>query len=926
MISLPSKYTVGFAAKSPATYFIDITVLNGGVTQHLYITNQPAATFVYGGVSQSASGSVQSSYLGALINSSGQEQEVKGIGEIDFTIDNTQTGALAALNTLSLIFLNQGSFVRSHSYDYENQPVKVFKSFGTGAFNVDGVSGSADMVPIFQGVMTQAYTYDPTQFQIDCVDRRQADAKNMPGYFITSTTCPHADQNALTKFIPFLIGDFQTPNLATINTSPTAISGSWGTVGVPPPLYPFVFGLLSAAPTIIVDIYKGQSLVSDSQWATSGNIYITTDSSLWVAVVSQGISGSGSQYTSSSGAVGTLVPINQMESLTAVPAYGELYVRISDQGYHPDILDPYVGGPGRTIRMWEDGNWPSPSTSYITDIGNAVDSDINTYVQCGNYGSQSGEGALIGPRDILQVQLPSFTPPGSLITRNDLAYTYGANIDFFVGGVFEMDNAVGGTSGDFKMTIMDATAPQTLYKDYYFNMSASSSGVPFQQEWAVDMYQIASSGPGNANYLYPTWDLVKTLRFGFGIRAEGGDGTKHVLVHHLYLRARTRFENTGIIKTAVYIPSSYVPTAFERTWLGGSKVPLAFPSNYPYMAGNRWEVRGQGISNLFVGAKGPNFTSDMVSSSAPNPVRATGHTTADLIVDPASAVEYILRYKLNVPTSGIDTVSFDLLNNTTNGLRKDWAIAASMTDRKSAYDYIAQLCQECHMSMFVTAAGKYRLVAHDTVASVAYNIGASDIYFDGFPQISCSATTNDAIYNDITVNYGFDYTRSQNARSLYVSDINASGTLVSNLASDTGALRDTSYSGWLGDSIARYGAIRQTKLDCMYIQDSVTAEKSLKKLADWLAFKRLLVTMKLVPNVNIVALEQGDIVKITSDYLTPLFSNSAQFMIVGVTVPGVGTTTDPYITINCIELPSANTGTPILTNRFMSSDDLVHGT
>ena len=126
MITLPSKYVSGSAAKDPATYFIDLTVRNAGTTQHIYVTNQPSATFTYGGVALSAPGSVQSSYLGALINNSGQEQEVKGIGEIDFTIDNTQGGSLAALNTLSLIFLNQGSFARSHSYDFENQPVRVF--------------------------------------------------------------------------------------------------------------------------------------------------------------------------------------------------------------------------------------------------------------------------------------------------------------------------------------------------------------------------------------------------------------------------------------------------------------------------------------------------------------------------------------------------------------------------------------------------------------------------------------------------------------------------------------------------------------------------------------------------------------------------------------------------------------------------------
>ena len=895
MISLPSKYTAGFAAKAPVTYFIDIVVLNGAVTQHLYITNQPAAEFTYNSVPLSASGSVQSSYLGAVINSSGQEEAINGIGEIDFAIDNTGGGTMSSANTLSLLFLNQGDFVHSHSYDFENQSVVVYKSFGTGSFTVE-----TDMVPIFRGVITQAYTYDPTRFQIDCVDRRQIDQGFGPRYLISNTTCPHADQNAFGKFIPTLFGDFTTVNNTLVMYDHTDRYHG---------LLPHVLGKLFAAPTMITDIYSCQSLISDSPFTISASAYVTDDSSQYIAVLSA------SQYTRQSGSVGILTPAGAMQSIMVTPTFGELWTIPKVQGYRTDA-------PSDGLSCFGSG-------TYIADFGNAVDGNLDTFVEVNE---KFNVGTGLWEDSFLQVSAANFTEPGTFIDREADDYAYdlvGHTIDFYFGGVFEYTG--GALDSEFVVVMQDA-----LYtiQQKRLSLPAAAQDTPFAMEWPINVYQdFANWLPGKvspdlAAGVTLTWDMLRTrLLFGIGSYQEafgggsGDDGTKRLRIRHLWIRARTRFENTGITKKGMYVPQYAEVTSVTplgKTW--GSSFQV---STSRQQTGVTWEKRGSGISNLFVSANGPKYTDVMRAYP-----RTNGHNIGDLVQSPAAVIEYLLRYKLGIPTADIDTVSFDRLDNITDGQRKDWKVAISMLEHKPALDYIQTVCQEFGLSLFVTQAGQYRVVAHDTVATPALAIQPSDIYFDGFPQIFISTTDNSAIYNDITLQYGFDYTRSKCLTGVYVSNVNADPTnvLLNNLISNTGALRGGGgYDAWLGDSITRYKCLRQTALSSTMIQDAVTANLAIKKLMDWLAFKRLLVEMYLVPNIGVSSLELGDIITINSDYLTTIYQDVAQFMVTGIRVPGVGTTQDPYITVDCIELPSAVTGTPILTNHLISSDDLVHG-
>lgn len=874
MQSFPSKYQGGFTNNSGSCYFIDMHVLNLGVTQHLYLSNI-TASFTYSGSVRKA----QTEYLAAtIINSNGGEQTVDGIGELDLSLDNIRGGTQSAINITSLTLLQQGNFVSSHSYDFENQPIAIWKGYA----NRDaGVVVESDMVKVFDGVIVQAYNYDNTQFRIDCVDRRALDKKNVLNYFISRATTPHADSNALNKFIPTLLGDFLTPNTVPLTAS----------------LMPYVLGQVFAAPTLIADIYKGQSLVSDSEFTLTGSVFITTDSSKYISVVSA------SQYTISTASVGNLVGEGVIDSINVTPHYGEMYIIPSAQGYHIDVPS-YP--PGRTVDPGNNGG------NYIVDFGDAVDSDTTSSVIVNKKWTGGFEGYWV--HDFLQVELPSFDEPGTMVNRSDIAYRYSDAIDFYIGGVFEYHGGVtgGGTYGegeaDFVMSFMRSN-DVGQYKAYPF--PDKPNDVPFIYEFPVNGAVTVLEGNWTSDVAM-TWDVVKGLYFLMGPNlyvTPGDDGTKQLKVHNLWIRARTRYENTGITKVEVNVPKyKNTDARLEWNWFDFKWVP---PQQV--LTGYTTEIRGSGISNLFVPAQGPTFTSAMT--------RSNGHTTSDVIEDPASCIEWLLRYKLDIPTQNLDTASFDALNNTTNGRRKDWRVAVSMLDRNPVLEYINDICYEYHMSLVMTQDGRYRLVAHDS-GSTVYTINSSSIYFDGYPQISVSQTPNESIYNEMTVNYGFDYIRSATQKSLYISDTNFDGTLENNLTNVSGALRNTSYVTWCDDSITRYNTHNQFVLDSRFIHDDTTAELSLKKFAEWLAFKRLIVTMKCVPNLNIQALEVGDLVLIDDDLLTPLFKKTAQFMVVGKTIPSVSPTPEPYITITAMEMPNPNTGTPILTRAFISSEDL----
>ncbi|MEW6511884.1 MAG: hypothetical protein AB1428_13110 [Bacteroidota bacterium] len=322
-------------------------------------------------------------------------------------------------------------------------------------------------------------------------------------------------------------------------------------------------------------------------------------------------------------------------------------------------------------------------------------------------------------------------------------------------------------------------------------------------------------------------------------------------------------------------------------------------------------------TNWFMSCKGVKTTAAMVSG------RSNGYAAGDLIKNPAYAIEYILRERMSI--SDIDAASFDLVGNTTNGLRKDWEIAGVVADRSDALEILRAICQEFALQLILTARGSYRLVAMDS-RTEDYTVQSSDIAQDSStgPKINVDFTPNDQILNDVFLDYRESYVDGNPVASMYLSDTDGDGAIETNLSADSGNPRGTSYSTWFGDSRSRYGVSKPFRVVLRFIRKAATAELSLKKIADWNAFKRMKVNATLVRNTSTMRLEVGDVVKVNDDIVTAIHKNVTKFMVVRVNNPETAVVESAdWIHLLLEEIPNANTGIPVTSSRWISAADLA---
>lgn len=343
---------------------------------------------------------------------------------------------------------------------------------------------------------------------------------------------------------------------------------------------------------------------------------------------------------------------------------------------------------------------------------------------------------------------------------------------------------------------------------------------------------------------------------------------------------------------------------------------------YPWGAASAFKTEGSAQraqasdTNIFVGCKGALFTSSMT--------RSNGHSTSDVIETPPYMIEWILRYKLGLSTGDINTASFDAIGNTSTGSRKNWKLALVLAAEEDAMEVIREICFESGLQLFVNAAGQYSLAAMDN-RGADYTLAESDIAFDESkgPLFEISSTPNSAIVNDFPLNFAIDQQTQEPTAEIYLSDIDADGTVETNLQADSGAPDGGSYSDWVAASRSRYGTVKKLSVTLAYIRDAATAEAALKKLADWLCFERVVVRASLVRTASTIAIEQGDVILLDFDGVPASIRNSTPFLVTRIhegAIDTKGGTT--YIDLEAEEVPNSGTGVPLLNARFISSSDL----
>jgi hypothetical protein len=320
-------------------------------------------------------------------------------------------------------------------------------------------------------------------------------------------------------------------------------------------------------------------------------------------------------------------------------------------------------------------------------------------------------------------------------------------------------------------------------------------------------------------------------------------------------------------------------------------------------------------SNFYSTFKGPFYTTEML--------RSTGYTETDCVRNPVSVIEYLLRYKANVPVSRINTDSFDNLSNVVNGKRKDWYCDLFINEQKEVFEHIADICQQFQM-YFVIKQGQYYLYTSDQDS--IYTLTSADISSQGgLSQIQIQQSDASSILNDIDIQYRPD-TKSGTAQSnMYISDVFSNNDWTTNMIDITGAPNGGDYVSWSTGSFDLYKIRGTLKPDMPYIRNDNTAELSLKSLLDWNAYKRILLNIMVLKNTSTLSLSVGDIIKVRDDSLGD-HSDSTKFLITGLTWPAYNFSSQPFFTLKCVSVPGTNYDKTVALNSSVVSDtDLVDG-
>lgn len=234
--------------------------------------------------------------------------------------------------------------------------------------------------------------------------------------------------------------------------------------------------------------------------------------------------------------------------------------------------------------------------------------------------------------------------------------------------------------------------------------------------------------------------------------------------------------------------------------------------------------------------------------------RSVGLGTTDLIESPGYVIESLLRDVLGIATADINIASFDVLGNTTNGVRKDWKYARSIIEQRYSQDYIREVAQEAGLLYCKDYQNKETLIALDRYAPVL-QINASHIREENkLQQIRLRRTHIKYIHNEFYLNYKLNYATNNFDKQVF---INASATnMASNVRSDKSPLN--TYTGLCSTSQTRYSKVQRLTMDARNIRDDATAELLIKFLADWLALRRWQIEATLLYSTDTLKLEIGD--------------------------------------------------------------------
>jgi len=263
--------------------------------------------------------------------------------------------------------------------------------------------------------------------------------------------------------------------------------------------------------------------------------------------------------------------------------------------------------------------------------------------------------------------------------------------------------------------------------------------------------------------------------------------------------------------------------------------------------------------------------------------------TLVLAVADASAATDDNIFITNIQGSNkVDYASFDVIGNTTNGLRKDWLFARSIYQKGNARDLLASLCFESHCILNFSNQ-KYKLIALDdgtedaTWTSVAYDGGRQGI--------SSALTPLENVYTSFRLKYHYDYGKGDYVKEWFVdgNGYTTGGTYL-------GATQQT----LCANAKTNYRIVNPFEYGCNWIYDDTTAEMLLVKLVAWFTKQRW-ITSWTQTFKDYCQYDIGDkIILNYPDFVPDSLNDSAKFMIFGKTITESKGRT--FINFNLMEL------------------------
>lgn len=213
----------------------------------------------------------------------------------------------------------------------------------------------------------------------------------------------------------------------------------------------------------------------------------------------------------------------------------------------------------------------------------------------------------------------------------------------------------------------------------------------------------------------------------------------------------------------------------------------------------------------------------------------------------------------------IDIDSFDALNNTTNGLRKNWNFARSIYRDAPATTILTEILNESRLILF-TSFNKFKIKAIDEVSG-AVDTWTEPLKSQGRYLFKFSLTDLSQLYNDFTVNYNYDEATGQYKNKLYVNKSSNNLTSGATMQSTCRSIFDT------------YKNINKFEFNADWIKDKTTAELFFTKIFNWYSVQRMIINWS-APVSDFVKYEIGDQVKLNNTKLLPTgVNNNTKFMI-----------------------------------------------